>query len=766
MNSNAAPAGGVFTIGSQNLGGSFSGTIGSGGTGLGITKIGSGTQVLSGAGTYTGRTSVNGGTLTLAFGAVSTNILGSNSALTMGGGNLNLTGTGTQTVNGLTTTANTGSKITLGANQTLTLGALTSAGVNSTLNFNMLAGGANGGTVGTGLIVLTGQTAGNVINSGFTVSDAGGFGLATVNATNQIIRQTTTLLLPASAASSTTDYQVDNNAGGATAAGSSNLIVTASQGVKSVTVDTSSSAGTLTLNSGVVFSGNTWNFGGNGTNIYQITGSAGGAGLTAAASGEALSFNNYNGGSVTIASPILANGANSVYFNGPGTTILGALNTYTGTTFVNEGTLNLNSGGTGAIRGALTIASGATVNVTAASGLGSNPGSRVGNIAINGGTLQMANTGNNSITSQSITFTGGSLTGIANSKFDLRNNGAGSTNVITNAATTTATISVPTLGLPGNTATFTTARGTTASGIDLLISSNIVNNAGTGGVAGGNSIIKAGLGTLSLTGTNTYNGATTVNAGTLALGSTGSIANSTALIIAAGAKLDTTSTTSYTLPATVTLGVGAAVISGRIDATGENLVISGANVTFTGTPTSPVYVLANYGTITGATFASVTPPPGYAIDYVYNGGTQIALVQSLSGFDTWIATKYPGLSDKTPGGDPDNDGTANLVEFVLNGNPSVSDPAILPALDASGSTFVFDFNRLDESLGNTVLTFQYGSNLAGWTDVVVPEGGGPVGAATITVTPGTPADGVSISIPKTEAGVTGKLFGRLKVTQP
>ena len=401
-------------------------------TGLGgFTQSGTGTTVLNVANGYTGATTVNAGTLNLALGSVATNILSPSSALTMGGGTLQLTGTGFQTLNGLTTTASTSSRIVLGAFETLTLGTLTSAGAGSSLNFNTVAGGANGATVGSSSVVLTGQTPGAAINSGFTVTDAGGFGLATVDGFNQVIRMTTGTLLPASGATSGIDYLIDNNAGGAAADGSSTLAITTSEAAKSVTVVTTAASGTLTLNSGIVLSNNNWNFGGAGSNIYQITnagGAAGGTGLSSVAANDTISINNYNTGVVTFASPILANGVNNVIVLGTGTTVFSGTNTYTGTTVIAGGTLNANS--TGAL----------------------GDGSATNTLIFTGSTLQAGGT----ITSPStrtVTLTGNgtidtnnyavSIAGVVNGAGGLTKSGAG-TLTLTAANTFAGTVAVNT----------------------------------------------------------------------------------------------------------------------------------------------------------------------------------------------------------------------------------------------------------------------------------------------------------------------------------
>lgn len=226
---------------------------------------------------------------------------------------------------------------------------------------------------------------------------------------------------------------------------------------------------------------------------------------------------------------------------GTGTLRLTALNTYTGGTVVNGGTLELAvGGGTGAIRGALTINSGATVQVSAANGMGSTQNFRVTNTTINGGTLDIQNTGNNSLTSAILTLNGGSITGIPDSRYDLRDNGAGTTSVNVLASSTTSMISVGTLGMAGNNPTFTVAAGSTDSGVDLLITSVIVTNAGSGGVGGGvGNLTKAGAGLMQFFAANTYTGTTTISAGTLALAASGSTGTGVVTVRSGGTLLGT-----------------------------------------------------------------------------------------------------------------------------------------------------------------------------------------------------------------------------------
>jgi autotransporter-associated beta strand protein len=256
------------------------------------------------------------------------------------------------------------------------------------------------------------------------------------------------------------------------------------------------------------------------------------------------------------------------------------------------------------------------------------------------------------------------------------------------------------------------------------------------------SLTKSGTGTLTLSGANTYTGTTSVTAGTLAL---------------LGGSL----TSPVTVDATALLGF--TVGSTTANSSSTLTLTAGAKVRITGTPTLASYTLMTTTGITGTPVLE-TPIAGYEL---VKDGTSLKL-NAAGGFSSWVSDPLFGLpgGDQDPTDDPENDGMKNLLEYALNGDPSKSDTSILPDLDATGTTFVFSYDRLDASLADTTQTFLYGSNLAGWTPIVVPSGSATVGAATITVINSVGTDKVSISIPKTEAGLTGKLFGRLQVTQP
>jgi autotransporter-associated beta strand protein len=133
-------------------------------------------------------------------------------------------------------------------------------------------------------------------------------------------------------------------------------------------------------------------------------------------------------------------------------------------------------------------------------------------------------------------------------------------------------------------------------------------------------------------------------------------------------------------------------------------------------------------------------------------------------YDTWM-NGFPSLAgaNKLPDADPDHDGVKNLLEFVLNGNPTTSDAAILPTSSVAGGNMIITFQRRDDSEGLVNQTVQHGINLATWSNVVIGAADGSSGGATYTVTEnGSSPDLITVTIPT--AG-DAKKFARLLVEQ-
>jgi hypothetical protein len=154
---------------------------------------------------------------------------------------------------------------------------------------------------------------------------------------------------------------------------------------------------------------------------------------------------------------------------------------------------------------------------------------------------------------------------------------------------------------------------------------------------------------------------------------------------------------------------------------------------------------------TGGTFAA----SNYTIQYV--AGT---FTVNMAPFDAWAADPAQALTSGVNNGpldDPDHDGMCNLLEFSLGGAPMTSSPNVLPKLTRSGNNWIFEYDRSDISLPATMQVVEYGGDLAGWIPVTIPA----ATAGSVTITPGTPSDHVTVTIP--DQGARGCV--RLKVTQ-
>ena len=298
-----------------------------------------------------------------------------------------------------------------------------------------------------------------------------------------------------------------------------------------------------------------------------------------------------------------------------------------------------------------------TVNDTAS---GINIGRGTSSIASKGQLLLTGGT----TTTQKVTF--GLSGGLAGSSGNLTLNGetaalyVGSGGIVKAATNTFTEVINLTAGTLGAQADWSSplAMNLTGSGVAIKAAdaADVARNISlSGDIVGTYGFTKTGTGTLTLSGTNTYTGPTTVAAGVLAVD--GSIAGSSLTTVNDGAKLQGIGTLGATtvnagghvapgnsigtlnvsgnLAISGTLdveydGAGSLIdllaVTGTLDITNATVDFAPMNSALTGSP----YIFATYGTLAGTQFSLVTDlPDGYTIDYAYNNGTtatNIALV--------------------------------------------------------------------------------------------------------------------------------------------
>jgi autotransporter-associated beta strand protein len=254
----------------------------------------------------------------------------------------------------------------------------------------------------------------------------------------------------------------------------------------------------------------------------------------------------------------------------------------------------------------------------------------------------------------------------------------------------------------------------------------------TDAVATGGGLTKNGSNTVTLIGANTYSGDTTVNGGTLSLG-TINIDNELS---------------------TITIAASDALL--QLNFTGTDTVTK----LFIGTAQQPA---GQYGhSSTGATNGGLGVA---AMDAFFAPGPGTLTVTGsppLDGYAAWKTDHAPvgGAND-----DFDTDGVPNGIEYVLGGTKDTADGDKLPTLSASGGNIVFAFVRDQASIdGSTTLVIEVGTTPGLWADShPVPDGPAAANPG-VTVAKDHPAAGrdtVMLSLPMDEAT---RRFARLKVT--
>jgi autotransporter-associated beta strand protein len=253
-------------------------------------------------------------------------------------------------------------------------------------------------------------------------------------------------------------------------------------------------------------------------------------------------------------------------------------------------------------------------------------------IANNGGATALSKAGAGLLTlGGSNTFTGGLVINggsVAIGNGGALNSTAGSENTVTFGPNATGTLT-----LSGNSlvvrslATNTTLPGTaivenaSASAATLTVG-NSVNTSGTfagtiqdGAGGGALSLTRAGVGTLTLTGTNTYSGGTLLSGGVLSITSDAALGNSAGDITFTGNATLNMNATGFVMNAgrTITINPGVtATFTSNNDGKTFNGSLEGSGTLFVNHSTS--FIFANASAFTGAIRANTANSAGYGLD--------------------------------------------------------------------------------------------------------------------------------------------------------
>jgi len=567
------------------------------GTG-GLVKRGTSTLTLAGQSSYTGDTTINGGTLALNFAAAgvpATNIISNSSTLDMAGGILTLAGAvgvaNSQTFSGLNVTAGNNriaATSGTGGSMTLNLGALTRTG---------------------GLMDFTLPISGAIT----TTNGDGALGWATVNGTDyaQILAGNITAFTAYANKDDAGTWltgDIVSDTGGAANTPFANTVAGNVQlgGLKY----TAAAASTVTVGAG-----NTLGVDGTiivNSSVNNASQTITGGSITGGGGTLSVLHNGAGTGTFTIASTIVDNGgATSFAKGGTGRVALTGANSYTGGTTISGGTLAVDSVANGGVASGLGASSATSANLVIESGTLEYTGVGAGTTdrgftLVNGGPSRIIQ-----VDSGNLSF-GGVVVGSDDAGFSKTGTGtltlANAANTYTGVTTISAgTLSVNTLAnggvasgigasssdsanlviQTGGTLQYTGATTSTDRGFTLNGSAGgtvDVANAGTtltvgGTINGAVPFHKAGSGTLVFSGTNTNNGPTTIDNGTLRAGSTQAFGgpNFMALADVAGVTLDLNGFNNKVGGLS-----GGGANGGTVRLGGATLTIGGTNASFSG----------------------------------------------------------------------------------------------------------------------------------------------------------------------------------------
>jgi autotransporter-associated beta strand protein len=632
----------VNTSANQTLSGAISGS-GS------LVKSANGTLTLSGSNSYTGATTVSGGSLRLdgAGGISSSTTLQVDSGATF-----STTGT-SLTSNNVTVAGLTGAGTVTG-----NAGALT-ANIGSGTNVftGAIQGGIGFSKAGAGQLWLGGSNS----YTGATVVSGGALNLAHASGLGSTLAGTTVQ------SGSVLRLQGTNGGGSGISVGDEVLTISG--------IGVGGGGGALRSATGT----NTWQ-GEVALAADARIGAASGSTLTIdVASGNAISSANFNlsvegAGNIIVNDAISLGTGGLLKTNSSGSLTLAASNTYSGATVIQSGRLVLSGNGRLG-SGAITISN------------------------ANDGRLELAVTGTN-VMANDISGNGGLVSSSGETRF---------TGAVTTTGGLTNTSSTVRIGNGGTTGSYSGSTVLNDASAQLVFDRSDAYTH-SGAVSGSGSVTKLSVGTTTLTASNSYTGGTLISAGTLELGSGGSIAgnitNNANLriradltnVVSGGGSLTKSTAAAASLwnPNTYT---GATVVEGgqlRLDGSGSISsasvvqVASGASFSATG-----IFKTSNNLTIAGLTgdgqfynaagTVTVNQASGNStFAGTIDGGTGL----TKSGAGTWTlsgASTYTGATTVSGGGLIVN-GTNASATTVQNGATLGGSGTLASATIQSGGT--------------------------------------------------------------------------------
>jgi autotransporter-associated beta strand protein len=659
-----------------------SGAIGEDAAGRPLEKIGTGTLTLSGVNTFTGNTTISAGTLIVTSGAA----LSDTGAVIIANGGTLTVNTNQETIGSLassdvaTSTAivnnNAGLAIT-GAADTTFDGNITGAGQltvfgGGTLTLtgaNSHTGGMLAGLVAGSEIALTG---GGTTASGTVAAAAGGL--------------------------ITTD-------GGALASNATLIVDSAT-----ATMTGSETISRLTGNGPPNFTG-TVNLTGAAT-VLTLNGTTGASGIGGIVAG--LGTLNVTGGTTTVAAAgdvqtATTIGASGTVVNNGTMAAVGNAGSFTNN--LTAGALTNTGAGTGGNTG--TLAS-LTHNST---GLFTNTGAVTGNTTVSNGTLTLSGLSNLSNTG-TLNVTGGIVNVNVNETVGVLDADGGVTNV--NAVLTAGELS----GTAGSIVMTGGANG-------MVVGSANTSTTFGGVISGNGGFQKVGTGTLTLTGVNTFNpasSAVTLSGGVLFLDNAGSLAATSITIDANGrlttdgaglqttaqinnggtnvlgglalidggdesiANLNGSGTVNLSSGSVLTLNTGASAIGGAISGAGGLTIAGTSATTLSAANTYSGATTVNAGSLTMAATGSITSATTINGGIVTNNGGGFASVNNITGTfnnTTGTAGAVTNAASGTNGGtiaSLTNSGGNFTNSGTVSGASTVSGGIVTNALGTFAST--------------------------------------------------------------------------------